>query len=87
MAQTSDTSLGDRIDRIWSVADLELLHEVEKPIIVVVTSTHDDPSRSVLAVRRKLTGWLAIVAPTDVGLAVLEGSGQQLMCRSRTLRV
>ncbi|DBB02619.1 TPA: putative 3',5'-cyclic phosphodiesterase pde-3 [Trebouxia sp. C0006] len=44
MAQTSNISPGDRPDRVWSLADLELLHEVEKPIIVVVTSTHDDPS-------------------------------------------
>ena len=87
MAQTSNISPGDRPDRVWSLADLELLHEVEKPIIVVVTSTHDDPSRSALAVHRNSTGWLAVVTPNDVGLAVLEGSGQQLMSPSRTLPV
>ncbi len=63
------------------------MHEVEKPIIVVVTPTHDDPSRSALAVRRKSTGWLVIVTPIAVGLAVLEGSGKQLMFPSRMLRV
>lgn len=35
MAQTSKISPGERPDRVWSLADLELLHEVENPISVV----------------------------------------------------
>lgn len=75
MAETSDTSLGDRLDRIWSVADLELLHEVEKPIVVVVTATHDDLSRSALAVRRKSTGWLLILTLLLLSLQSWRGQG------------
>ncbi len=75
MAETSDTSLGDRLDHIWSVADLELLHEVEKPIVVVVTATHDDPSRSALAVRRKSTGWLLILTLLLLSLQSWRGQG------------
>ena len=31
--------------RVWSLADLEVLHEVEKPILVIVTAVKDSPDR------------------------------------------
>ena len=75
MTQTSDVSLGDRPDRVWSLADLELLQEVEKPIIMVVTTTRDDPSGSALAVRCKSTGLFVVVTLSLLVLQSWKGQG------------
>ena len=38
---------GASTDRIWTLHDLELLNEVQKPIAVVVSAVFEDPHRSV----------------------------------------
>ena len=75
MAQTSDTPLGDGPDRVWSLAQLEVLQEVAKPIIVVVTTIHDDPSGSALAVHCKSTSLLVIVTLSLLVLQSWRGQG------------
>lgn len=38
---------GASTDRVWTLHELELLNEVQKPIAVIVSAVFEDPHRSV----------------------------------------
>ena len=48
--QVTDQELGlssaDNSERVWSVSDLSILHELQKPIVVVVPGLYRSPTRS-----------------------------------------